>query len=55
MALHISHHTNWQGAIVHERWANKILERCTLCSNRNKKINLGKPDGGTRFTSDIQP
>jgi hypothetical protein len=31
-----------QGAIVHARWANKILERCTLCSNHNKKISLDR-------------
>jgi hypothetical protein len=28
-----AHHTNWQGAILHARWANKVLERCTSCSN----------------------
>ncbi len=49
------HHTNWQGGIVHARWVNKVLERCILCSNHNKKFSLDKPDGGTRFTSDIQP
>jgi hypothetical protein len=34
---------------------NKILERCTSCSNHNKKIGLCRPNGGTRFTGDIQP
>jgi hypothetical protein len=32
---------------------NKVLERCTSCSNHNKKIGLCRPNGGTRFTSDI--
>jgi hypothetical protein len=45
----------WQGAIIHARWANKVLERCTSCSNHNKKFGLRRLDGGTRFTSDIQP
>jgi hypothetical protein len=35
--------------------ANKVLEICTSCSNHNKKIGLRRPDGGTRFTCDIQP
>jgi hypothetical protein len=34
------HHTNWQGAILYARWANKVLERCTSCSNHNKKFVL---------------
>ncbi len=46
-----SHHINWQGAIVHVRWVNKIFERPTII----KKISFGKADGGTKFTSDIQP
>ncbi len=50
-----SHHTNWQGAIVHVRWVNKVLEICTSCSNHNKKIGLRMLDGGIRFISDIQP
>jgi hypothetical protein len=33
----------------------KYLEICTLCSNHNKKINLGRPNGGTRFIGDIEP
>ncbi len=47
--------TNWQGAIVHVRWANKVFERCTSCSNHNKKFGLCRPNGGTRFIGDIQP
>jgi hypothetical protein len=34
---------------------NKVLERCTSCSNHNKKFGLCRPDGGTRFTGDIEP
>ncbi len=30
-----------------------IFERCTFCSN--KKFNLDRLNGGTRFTCDIQP
>ncbi len=33
----------------------QVPERCTSCSNHNKKFGLRKPNGGTRFTSDIQP
>jgi hypothetical protein len=33
----------------------KYFERCTSCSNHNKKSGFYRPDGGTRFTSDIQP
>ncbi len=40
---------------MQDAWANKVLERCTLCSNHNKKISFSRPDGGTRFISDIQP
>ncbi len=32
---------------------NKVLERCTSCSKHNKKSGLCRPNGGTRFTSDI--
>ncbi len=34
------HHTNWQGATIHARWVNKVLERCTSCSNNNKEFSL---------------
>jgi hypothetical protein len=40
---------------IPSRWANKVLEICISCSNHNKKIGLHRPDGGTRFTCDIQP
>jgi hypothetical protein len=29
----------------------QVLERCTFCFNHNKKICLGRPNGGTRFTN----
>jgi len=35
---------------------NKVLEKCISCSNHNKKkYGLYRPNGGTRFTGDIQP
>jgi len=30
--------TNWQSAIDHARWANKVLERCTSCPTITKKL-----------------
>ncbi len=41
--------------LQHVRWANNVLEICILCSNHKKQFSLDKPNGGTRFTSDIQP